>query len=232
MDVRAGQHRSFPAVAMVIVVFLLSVLGQFYIARQFPAVSGLAQLKPDLVFLDIPLHLPVAIDLILAPALFLLVYPVVVMLWGWPSFGQVMQRVRAAFTGLFVILFCMLSGAFIYFMVQDHLSTQVRNGINSLGIIADIQIAYPGQETIYLRGSLVLLVCFLIGLLICIRKIRKEPRAGLTREQRMTPYERMLQEKRLVKKQPMKEAEVLFSGFCYNQPVARLMPEALYYMPK
>jgi hypothetical protein len=158
-------------------------------------------------------------------------------------------------------LCCVLLGGLIYYLAQDHLPEQVKTGINSLGFIADIHLPYPGHETIYLRGSLVLLVCFIIGLIICIRKIRKEPATGLTREQRMTPYQRMLQEKRMKEKQltqEVQEAEMRKGGFhpdkgqkpavpqqvfvqpdrhgqthlCYSQPVMKLRPEATYFMPR
>ncbi|THU30208.1 hypothetical protein FAM09_30365 [Niastella caeni] len=258
MNTHAGRQRRFPAVAIVVVLFILCIVpGQFWITKQFPAISGLVQINPSLIFLDIPIHIPVAIDLILAPALFLLMYPLVILFF--PSRRQMLQRVRAAFTGFFILLCCVLLGGLIYYLVQDHLSMQVKNGINSLGIIADIHLSYPGHETIYLRGSLVLFVCFVIGLFICIRKIRKEPAGQLTREQRMTPYERMLQEKRMKEKQMMQETRKFqqedkhqadksrkpdimeqktivggrhVSGLCSSQPVMTIRPEAVYYMPK
>jgi hypothetical protein len=120
--------------------------------------------------------------------------------------------------------------------------------------MADIHLSYPGYENIHLRGSTVLLVCFAIGMVICIRKIKKEPgrqQAGrLTREQRMTPYERMIQEKRIKEKQLIQEARVKKKGtpvnipppitlperhnrrgLCRQQPVMTFKPEAVNYMP-
>lgn len=204
MDSHTDQHRRFPAVATVAVLVVLCIFAvQYWIAQQFPAVSGLVQIKPSLVFLDIPTPLPFDIDLFLAPALFMLVYPVVLLFF--PGRSAIGQRLKAAFTGLFALLLCMLAGGLIYYLVQDHLPTNVRNGIDSMGIIADIHIPYPGFETINLRGSLILFVCFNIGTFILVRKIRKEPAPRLTREQRMTPYERMLREKRLQQKQQSTE---------------------------
>jgi uncharacterized membrane protein len=204
MDIHTGQQR-FPAVAIVVVLFVLCIIaGQFWITKQVPALSGLVQINPSFVFLDIPIQLPVVIDLILAPGLFLIIYPLVILFY--PSqWRQTLQRVRAAFVGLFALLCCILLGGLIYYLVQDHLSTQVRTGINSFGINADIHLSYPGFETIHLRGSLVLFVCFVIGMLICIKKLRKEPGSQLTREQRMTPYERMLREKQMKDKHMMQE---------------------------
>jgi len=211
-----GQQRRFPAVPIAAVLFLLCIIpGQFWIAKLVPDIAGLVQINPSLVFLDIPIHFPVAIDLILAPGLFLLVYPLVILIYpsrtGIPSWRQAVQRTRSAFAGLFILLFCVLSGGLIYYLVQDELSRRVRNGINSFGINTDIYLPYPGYETIHLRGSTILFVCFVTGMWICLRKIRKEPgmqKAGqLTREQRMTPYERMMQEKRMKEKQVMQEVQ-------------------------
>jgi hypothetical protein len=251
MDIHTEQQRRFPAVALVVVLFTLCIVpGQFYITKFFPAIAGLVQVKPSLVFLDIPIQLPFAIDMVLAPALFLLVYPVVILFF--PSRWQMLYRVRAAFTGFFILLICLIAGGLIYYYAQDHLSQPVRNGINSMGIIADIHLPYRGYETIPLRGSLVILVCFMIGMFIFIRKIRKAPAARLTREQRMTPYERMLQEKRMKVSQTGKDDRTMYrnetnytaaesqpiktepkgqSRLCYPQSIMRLRPEALYYMP-
>ncbi|MBO9202180.1 MULTISPECIES: hypothetical protein [Niastella] len=243
MDVLQGKQRSFPTVAIVLVILALCIIpGQLYVAKQFPAIAGRVQINPSLVFLDIPVRLPLDIDMIVAPALFFLIYPIVILFS--PSRRHLLQRVRAAFTGLFVLLCCVLTGGWIYYLVKDHLTTQVITGINSFGINADIHLPYPGYETINLRGSLIVFVCFMIGLFIFLRKIRKAPVEGLTREQRMTPYERMLQERRLQGRQQTKSTVIerqppviiqadrnRQSGLCYCQPVLRLAPEALYYMP-
>jgi len=242
MDVPQGKQRQFPAVAIVLVLLVLCIIpGQFWVAKQFPNIAGRVQISPSLVFLDIPIKLPVDIDMIVAPALFFLLYPLVIIFS--PARRQVVQRVSTAFTGFFVLLCCTLSGGLIYYFIQNRLTTQVQTGINSLGINAAIHLPYPGYETINLRGGLIVLVCFLIGLFIFLRKIKKAPAEGLTREQRMSPYERMLQERRMQGKQPQKnvmieKSRVIIpaernrqSGLCYCQPVISFRPEALYYMP-
>ncbi|OQP59711.1 hypothetical protein A3860_36115 [Niastella vici] len=263
MSIQTGQQRRFPAVAIMVVLLALCIYpGQLLVTKFLPTISGLAQINPSVVFAEIPTQLPVTIDLILVPGLFLLLYPIVVLLYplrpGILSWGQSLQRIKAAYIGLFILFCCVLIGGGIYYLIQNQLTTQVKNGINSIGFIADIHLAYRGQETIYLRGGLVLLICFIIGLVICIRKIRKEPAVGLTREQRMTPYERMLRERKLSKEQQMmldaemriggyhpdkghkpalKEQTALQperrgqSGFCDSQPVSRFRPEAIYFMP-
>lgn len=264
MDIGTGKRRHFPAVAISVVLFLLCIFqGQFWVTKLFPAMSGLAQIKPNLVYNGIPITGPYNIDLILVTGLFLLIYPFVVLLYpsrpGIASWRQAILRARNAFVGLFALLFCMLAGGYIYYLVKDQLPVQVRNGIDSMGINADIHLSYPGFENIPLRGSLLLLVCFVIGLIICIRKISKEPAgqtSGLTREQRMTPYERMLEEKMMglntEKKgyntdkgyngekswQPVYPKTITSQPYrndhpqvCYNQPVFTFTPVAVRYMP-
>ena len=240
MDVLHGKQRQFPAIAIVLVLLVLCIIpGQLWVAKQFPTIAGRVQINPSLVFLDIPVQLPVAIDMIVVPALFFLIYPLVIIFSPWRR--HVLQRVGAAFAGLFVLLCCTLAGGLIYYLVQDRVTTQALTGINSIGINADIHL--PGYETIPLRGSLIVLVCFMIGLFIFFRKIKKTPPEGLTREQRMTPYERMLQERRMQGKQQPQNVFIekpsvttqtdrnRRSGVCYSQPVMRFKPEALHYMP-
>lgn len=261
MDIDTGKRRQFPAVAISAVLILLCIVpGQFWASKTFPAVSGLVQINPSLIFLDIPTPLPFTIDLVLVLGLFLLIYPLVILLYpsrpGIPSWRQAIVRARNAFAGLFAVLFFVLSGGWIYYLVKDQLPINVRNGIDSMGINADIHLAYPGLEAIPLRGSLVLFICFLIGITIFIRKIRKEPgmrKAGrLTREQRMTPYERMIREKRMIQKDGMKNNGLNTekswqpvypnvvasrpgwndqSRLCYSQPVFTFTPMAVRYMP-
>jgi hypothetical protein len=258
MDIGIGKRRHFPAVAISAVLFLLCIfLGQFWVTKLLPATSGFVQIKPSLVFMDIPIAAPFTIDLLLVTGLFLLIYPVVILCYpsrpGIPSWRQAIIRARNAFMGLFALLFCMLAGGYIYYMVKDQLSVQVRNGIDSIGINADIHLPFSGFETIPLRGSLVLFVCFVIGLIICIRKIRKEPgtqTTRLTREQRMTPYERMLEEKRMglpaekkgynadkswqpvyPKTETSRPVMNEHPQVCYHQPIFTFTPVAVRYMP-
>ncbi len=258
MDIHAGQQRRFPAVATALALFALCIYpGQYLLAKQFPQIGGLAQLKPGLVFLEIPLQLPFVIDLVLAPVLFLVLYPLVILFS--PGGTGVWFRLRAAMTGLFALLCCILIGGLIYYFLQPHLTQEVRSGINSMGMAVDLHIAYPGYENIALRGSMILFICFITGMVIWIKKLRKQPSTPLTREQRMTPYERMLQERRMNKKYGVQEPRTMphqeqviesrsylpverepvqqlhrnnHSYFCHSQPVRICKPEAMYFMPK
>jgi hypothetical protein len=196
----AGQ-RTFPALTVVCILFLaclfLGQVSQLWMAHQFPGVSGLAQLDPGLIIMDIPVRLPVTIDLILVPLLFLLAYTVVILLH--PRRRELPHRLGAIFSALIIISCSVASGGLIAYLLQDHLPKQVRNGIESLGINADIYLPYTAYKTIHLHGNVIALFSLAIGVAIAIARINKVPASGkptrLSRQQRMTPYERMLQDK-------------------------------------
>lgn len=264
MDRHSGRQRRFPAVVIAAIVFVLCIVqGQFWIAKWFPAMAGLVRITPALVLFEIPVRLPVPIDMLLVPGLFFLIYPLMVLLYpsrpGMPSGRQALQRAQAAFSGFFVLLVCMALAGLIYYLAQDYLPANIRNGINSFGMNVDINLPYPAYENIHLRGSTILFVGFITGMWFCIRKIRKEPGmpkpVPLTREQRMTPYQRMMDEKRLKEKQtriaetpnvakpaisrmPAGTEQAIarpgrnsFPRLCHSQPVVTLRPEAARYMP-
>ncbi|HUP13218.1 MAG TPA: hypothetical protein VM187_13415, partial [Niastella sp.] len=135
MDVHPAQQRKFPAVAMVLAVLVLCIYpGQYLLTKQFPQAAGLAQFKPALMFLEIPVELPFIIDLVLTPVLFLLIYPLVMLLY--PGCSGIGHRFRAAATGLFTMFCCVLIGGLIYYLAQGYLTPAVRTGINSMGLMA------------------------------------------------------------------------------------------------
>ncbi|HWK02600.1 MAG TPA: hypothetical protein VNS58_03170 [Puia sp.] len=267
MDIHTGQQRLFPAVAIVSVLVLLCLFpGQHWIANLFPGISGLVRIDPSLTILDIPVRIPVTVDLILVPGLFILSYLVVILLYlsrsGMFSWREAIRRVGAVFAGVFAFLLCMASGALISYLARDYLPKSIRNGIDSLAINADIHLPYAGYEAIHLRGNVILLACFIIGTAICIQQIKRAPktrkRARLTDEQRMTPYERMLREKRELQKQKTAEVRMIthtrskqgtsqktagmkpgsprsdgkkLPALCRNHPVLTIEPVAVNYMP-
>ena len=195
-----GQ-RTFPALIVVCILLLaclfLGQVSQLWMTHQFPGVSGLARLDPGLIIMDIPVRLPITIDLILVPVLFLLAYTVVILLH--PRRRELPHRLGAIFSALIIIGCCVAFGGLIAYLLQDHLPRQVRNGIESLGINADIYLPFTAYKTIHLHGNFIALFSLTIGVAIAIGRINKAPASGkptrLSRQQRMTPYERMLQEK-------------------------------------
>src|ERR1044072_9088165 len=117
MDIHPAQQRRFPAVAMVLALLALCIYpGQYLLTKQFPQIAGLAQFKPGLVFLEIPVEMPFVIDLVITPVLFLVLYPVVLLLY--PSCSGIGHRFKAAVTGLFVLLCSLLIGGLIYYLAQ------------------------------------------------------------------------------------------------------------------
>ena len=267
MEIHTGQQRPFPALVIVSALVLLCLfLGQYWIANLVPGISGLARIDPSLTILDIPVRIPVTVDLILVPGLFILSYLVVILLYpsrsGMSSWREAIQRVGGVFAGVFALLICVASGALISYLVRDHLPKSIRNGIDSLAINADIHLPYAGYEAIHLRGNVIILACFIIGTAICIRQIKRAPGTRkvvrLTREQQMTPYERMLREKRELEKQkavkartttparpkqgtsrkapglkpgPVRPDGKKLPALCRNHPVLTIEPEAVSYMP-
>jgi len=221
-------------VAIVFVLVLLCLFpGQYWIARLLPRMSGLATMDSNLSILDIPVRVPVTIDLILVSGLFIVCYLIVILLYPSRSgiFGkEIMQRLGAVFAGVFALLLCTASGVLISYLVQGHLPKSIHNVINSLAINADIHLPYSGYPVIRLHGDVLSLVCFIIGTTICIRQIKRTPKTRkvvrLTREQRMTPYERMLRERRELDKQRANQ-----SVLCCNRPLLTIKPEAVNYMP-
>jgi len=217
MGIQTGRQRPFPALAIVSVLGVLCLFpGQRWIANLLPGIAGLARIDPSLTILDIPVQIPVRVDLILVSGLFILSYLVVILLYpsrsGMFSWREALQRVGAVVAGVFALLLCLASGALISYLSRDYLPRSVRNGIDSLGINADIHLPYAGYEDIHLRGNIILLIFFIIGIAICIQQIKRAPRTRkvvrLTGEQRMTPYERMLRDKRQLEKQKAAEARM------------------------
>jgi hypothetical protein len=159
------------------------LLDRYLITGLFPWAPGLAGVNPILVFLDIPVHLPVIIDL---PVIGIFFFFYWVLLLSYPSrygastWQELRKRLWGLFTGALAILLCLAAGGGIYYLSNGLMSRQVRNGIDSFGIQLDIYTSIPDHELIHLSGSMILLVCFFIGLRIFIKKTR---RTGVVMEQ-------------------------------------------------
>lgn len=251
---RGKKDRPFPALVIASLLFLACLFpGQHLISNLLPGISGRATVNPGLIIFDIPVHLPVAIDLILVPALFFLVYAVVILLYpsrrSVTTWRETIPRLGAALAGSFIFLFAAASGGFISYLVQDRLPKNVRNGIDSLGITADISLPFSAFKTMHLPGNIITLIGLIIGFALCIAKISRTPGtkkiAPLTREQRMTPYERMQREKKQpvagnkpaainrpdTLRQPAAINKPSTKARCQSQPLLTLEPEAVAYMP-
>jgi hypothetical protein len=157
---------------LVSILLLISILlEQYWIARFFPWIGGLGGFRPMIVFLDIPLALP-NIDWVPVSILFAVFYSIVIS----PELSRGGQRrlVRAkvwrALSGWWLLLICILAGGGVYYLIEDYLPKSVQNGIDSVGIRADITLPWPSGELIHLHGSMLLLVFFGIGLYFMARR--------------------------------------------------------------
>lgn len=266
IQTRGKKERPFPALVIASLLFLACLYpGQYLISRLFPGISGQATINPSLIVFDIPIHLPVTIDLVLVTALFFIVYAGAILVFpsgrGGTTWRQTFPRLGAVMAGSLFFLFAAASGGFISYLVHDQLPRNIRNGIDSLGIAADVSLPFSGFRTLHLPGNVITLLGLIVGFAIVVARISSTPgkrkTAPLTREQRMTPYERIQREKKqqvAVNTQPAKtsrrppaekpsaaaQKSSTRSGnakagnpkaMCQNQPLLTLEPEAVAYMP-
>ena len=179
----AGRRGSFLLVALLLLISVL--LEQYWLVRLLPWLSDLGGVQPSIIFLDIPLRLPV-IDWIPVGVLFLFFYLVVVSpelsrqrqywqqhtaLHSSPSpVTSLGQKGWAVFAGWWLMLICLAAGGGLYYLLEDQLPKQVRNGIDSFGIRADISVPWPGENIIHLHGGMIMLITFLIGGRLFLRR--------------------------------------------------------------
>jgi hypothetical protein len=161
---------------LVPLLLLVAVLMEQWIALSLPWISETGGIRPMIVFLDIPLYSPVTIDCLPVGLLFTFLYSIV-LTPGLPRRnGQIWPVVRkkvfTALTGFAVMLFCLLAGGGIFYLLRDYLSRELRNGIDSFGIQADLYLPYPGEGTIHLRGSMILLLTVYIGMRIWSSRLK------------------------------------------------------------
>jgi hypothetical protein len=249
------QH-SFPALVIASLVLLVCLYpGQLWLASWLPGLSGHATVDPTLILLDIPLHLPFSIDLILVPGLFIVLYSMAILIFTLrsrlPVWQNLLRRLGAVFISVFIILFCVAIGSLLSWLLKDHLPAQVRNSMKSLAVNAELHLPHAGYKAIPLYGDTFSLVGLLIGIGLGIKMISKAPRlrrtTPLTPEQRMTPYQRMLQERRKETiptlhlngaphdhpngtPHKLRRYEPSHS-LCHNEPLPTLQPQAVNYRP-
>jgi hypothetical protein len=98
----------------------------------------------------------------------------------------------------------MLAGGGIYYLLEDNLSRQVRNGIDSFGIKADIVLPYPFEDTVHLQGSMIMLVFCMIGWRLLVKKAVLRP---VVIEDKVTVEEKVMAEDKV-----MAEGKVVMEG--------------------
>lgn len=245
MATQAGGQRPFPALVVVSLLFVACVFpGQGWVAQALPRFTGLATLTPGLTVLDIPVHGSFMIDLILVPGLFLVSYFVVILIESIsrnvPVGRELVHRLGAVMVGAFLLLLCLTTGGLLTYGARTWLPPRILKGVESLGVNADLN---TGFGPVHLHGDVISLAALLIGLCFFIARVKKAPEikrpVQLTREQRMTPYQRMLQERHEQAKPkpprprpaPIGKTVSASRSQCCNQPLLSLRPEAVNYRP-
>jgi hypothetical protein len=228
------RQRSFPAVIIAALLLAFCIFpAQGWLAHLFPGITGRATIDPGLTIFDIPIHLPFAIDLILVPGLFIILYSAAILIFS----SGLPQRLAAVFVGIITILFSVAAGAVIFWLLRDHLPDQIRNSMRSFAVNADLHAGYP---TYHFFGDTISFLGLIVGTAVSIRIMAKSPqlqvRKRLTPEQRMTPYQRMLLERQYgTPRQPainhVPRHHERSHGLCRNEPLLTLQPEAVNFRP-
>jgi hypothetical protein len=148
---------------LVVTLLLISILLEQAIAGICPWLGQMGGVRPMIVFLDIPLEAPVTIDWLPVGFIFILFYSVVSLPRGEGRGWAILGR-------WWLLLILLLTGGGIYYGLSGFLPKAIRNGIESFGMRADLTLPYPSAETIHLQGSMIMLVFFLFGWRLLIKK--------------------------------------------------------------
>jgi len=120
------------------------------------------------VFLDIPVALPL-IDPLPVAVLFSLFYSMVPARQTNNEGGGL----SSIWGGVFILACWMAAGALLYHFVEGFLPREVRNGIDSFGIHADINTPFMEYSTLHLRGGFILFACFILGGRTLVKRINR-----------------------------------------------------------
>jgi hypothetical protein len=168
----AGRRGSFLLVAILL---LISIgLEQCCIIRLIPWLSDLGSVQPMFVFLDIPVRAPVPIDWIPVGLIFIFFYSIVYLPRRAHRDAAMKREMQKKLWGLLCrwcfLLVCILAAGGLFYELSDYLPKQVRNGIDSFGIRADLVLPYPSDERVHLQGSMIMLVFCIIGWRLLVKK--------------------------------------------------------------
>lgn len=127
-----------------------------------------------IVFLDIPVRAPVPIDWIPVGLIFIFFYSLVYLPRRTHRDAAMKREMQKKLWGLLgrwlFLLVCILAAGGLFYELSDYLPKQVRNGIDSFGIRADLVLPYPSDERVHLQGSMIMLVFCIIGWRLLVKK--------------------------------------------------------------
>jgi hypothetical protein len=170
MNADYGRHRPLRIVLVLFVIAIL--LDRYLIVGLCPWMADLGGIRLMVVFLDIPVALP-QIDPLPVAVLFSLFYSMT------PTASPDRQefaptgRLSTIWGGVIVLALWMSAGALAYHFAQGLLPRQVRNGIDSFGIHADIHTPFTEYSILPLRGGFILLLCFIIGGRTLVKRVNR-----------------------------------------------------------
>ena len=196
---------SFPALVIAPLTLAVCIFTcHFWLTHWLPGISGRATVDPSLTIIDIPIQLPFSVDLILVSVLFIVLYSTIILVAAsranLVAGTQLKKRLGAIFISITLLIACLAVGNLLSWLLRAYLPAEVRNSLFTMAVSADFHFPYSDYATVPYRGDAFSFLGFLVALIISIRIMSKSPpnrpKFRLTREQRMTPYQRMLAERR------------------------------------
>lgn len=161
-----GRARPFLIVLLLLAISML--LDRYLVSVLCPWMPSLGGISLMVVFLDIPVALPL-IDPLPVAVLFSLFYSMV----PARQTGNEGGGLSSIWGGVFILACWMAAGALLYQFVEGFLPREVRNGIDSFGIHANINTPFTEYSTLHLRGGFILLACFILGGRPLVKRINR-----------------------------------------------------------
>jgi len=154
--------------------FMAVVLDLCWISKAIPWTSSLLGINLIPVILGIPVNFGLVLGLVPVLSLFILFYAGSLLAGNRfrdeAGRRHLRRKCGALAAAALAIPTCMVLSGLIYYGVQDQLPKNLRNSIESLGLDADVYAFFTQDEVIHIRGGLVLLAGFMLGVFIFVRK--------------------------------------------------------------
>jgi len=164
----ADLGRTRPLLIVLGLLAISMLLDRYLISALCPWMPSLGGTSLMVVFLDIPVALPL-IDPLPVAVLFSLFYSMIPARQAGPEDG----RLSSIWGGVIILACWMAAGALLYHFVEGFLPREVRKGIDSFGINADINTPFAEYSILHLRGGFILFACFILGGRTLLKRIRR-----------------------------------------------------------
>jgi len=161
-----GRARPFLIVLLLLAISML--LDRYLVSVLCPWMPSLGGTSLMVVFLDIPVALPL-IDPLPVAVLFSLFYSMV----PARQMGSESGGLSSIWGGVFILACWMAAGALLYHFAEGFLPRVVRNGIDSFGIHVDINTPLAEYSMLHLRGGFILFACFILGGRTLVKRIHR-----------------------------------------------------------